>query len=362
MIDPSIEKNSVPHTPTGIRINNASTSKIAIFRALQLGDMLCAIPTIRAIRRQFPHARISLIGLAWQQDLVRRFPGYFDEFIEFGGWPGLPEKDWNPEESIAFVKSMQQKNFDLVLQMQGNGLLTNSMCLLWAGKFTCGLRRSYEQAPGDGLFPVSDNDEDHEILRFFKLLDGLDIPAQGSFLEFNVFPGELSTFENISAHFSISPERYICIHPGARDVKRRWSAEYFGAIARTLYEQGFTIVLTGSTAELETLNAVERHANVPLINTIRELHNVELGVLAAIIKHSILLVSNDTGVSHLAVALEVPSVIIFSAHSSEKRWAPLNTERHLVISHTDATDVSHVIQSTLTKLNRLVSSRSEMSR
>ena len=92
-------------------------SRIAIFRALYLGDMLCIIPTVRAVRKAYPRAQIYLVGLPWQKDFVSRFPHYSDEFIEFPGWPGLPEQALNTARIAKFLNEIRRYEFDLILQM-----------------------------------------------------------------------------------------------------------------------------------------------------------------------------------------------------------------------------------------------------
>src|ERR1700712_115299 len=104
-----------------------SIKKIAIFRALQLGDMLCAIPAIRSLRNTYPSAEITLLGLPWAKSLVKRFPDYFNNFIHFPGYPGLPEQPFKASEFLSFLSIVQKENYDLVLQMQGNGTLVNPM-------------------------------------------------------------------------------------------------------------------------------------------------------------------------------------------------------------------------------------------
>jgi ADP-heptose:LPS heptosyltransferase len=320
--------------------------RIAVFRALYLGDMLCIIPTIRAVRHAYPAAEIVLIGLPWQKDFVRRFNHYFDGFIEFPGWPGLPEQPFNRELTLRFLRNIATHNFDLVLQMQGNGELTNSLCMLWNGKKVCGLRKPGEYGPEPDFFPVSEDGE-HEVLRFLKLLDCLGIESQGTHLEFPV-----SREENVRANemldtASLPLEKFICIHPGARDKRRRWPVEHFAFIANNLATHGYSAILTGSGEEKEVLHELGQAIHAPALNIVEAFGHVGMGELAAILRRSRLLVSNDTGVSHIAAALQVPSVIVFSPFSDYNRWRPLDVSRHIAIPFDKASDAAYV-------LNRIV--------
>jgi ADP-heptose:LPS heptosyltransferase len=325
--------------------------RFAVFRALYLGDMLCIIPAIRALKNAFPDSSISLIGLPWQNDFTKRFGHYFDRFIEFPGWPGLPEQHVDPKKVVEFLYRIQNENFDIVLQMQGHGAITNSMCMLWGPKKVTGLRKPNDYCPDEKLFPVSEDDE-HEVLRYLKLTNALDLPSCGTQLEFPLLQEELARFNTICEKLKLSPNNYICLHPGARDPKRRWPAENFSQIGNTLAAQGHTIVLTGSDVERDLLEQLSNQMQYPVVNTVDLLPSVSLGDLACFIKYATLLISNDTGVSHIAAALETPSVVIFSPFSDQRRWAPLNTSLHQVISFNEADDVHYVTNRVMNQLQK----------
>jgi ADP-heptose:LPS heptosyltransferase len=334
---------------------NNERLKIAVFRALFLGDMLCIIPTVRAIRLSYPTAIITLVGLSWQRELMERFALYFDEFLEFPGWPGLPEQTYDPQTVVAFLNHMQEKRFDIVLQMQGNGELTNSMCMLWGACKTVGLRKPEDIPFDEKLFPVSTDDE-HEVKRFLKLLDALDIPRNGSHLEFPLTDKEESDFRALNTTVGLPLHEYICLHPGSRDPKRRWPVENFAFVGDRLASLGFTVVLTGSNAEKDLVEKVQQQMRSKAVNAIDVFHPMTLGKLASVLKYAKLLVSNDTGVSHVAAGLSVPSVILFSQYSRISRWAPENDFVHRIIPHEQSKNVQYVWSQILNQLHQEIPS------
>lgn len=309
-------------------VGNLSPQRVVLVRALVLGDMLCAVPAFRALRAALPRAHLVLIGLPWARDFVARFAKYLDGFLEFPGFPGLTERSPNIGQIPAFLQTAQQARFDLAIQMHGSGLLTNPLTTLLGARQTAGFYQPGHWCPDPDWFLPYPGQEP-EVDRLLRLLDFLGVPRCGEALEFPLHEEDHEALQTIPQVRRLQPGTYVCIHPGASVAARRWRLDGFAAVADALAQAGLKIVLTGSLAEADLADAVSRQMNAPAVNLAGR---TSLGSLAALFSGARLVVCNDTGVSHLAAALRVPSVVIVLS-SDPVRWAPADQHRHRVVAY-----------------------------
>jgi len=309
--------------------------KIVVFRALQIGDMLCSIPAIRALKQAYPQAEISLVGLPWAKMLIDRFPNYFHSLITFPGYPGFPEQPVNRTAFPAFINQIQEQNFDLALQMQGSGLISNPLVDLFAAKNIAGFYTANNYCPDKNLF-IEYPSTIHEIQRHLQLMEKLQITSVSSDLEFPITEADEEDFVN--AALPVTPKEYVVLHPGARGANRQWEPSNFAAIGDYCVENGLQVVITGTKDELDIVEKVVRLMKYKPINAAGK---TSLGAVAILIKNAAALVSNCTGVSHIAAALKTKSIVI-SLDGEPFRWGPLNKKLHKTIDFTKPADLTMV--------------------
>lgn len=318
--------------------------RIAVFRALQLGDMLCAVPALRALRKAEPDATITLIGLPWTASFVERFSHLVDDLMVFPGAPGMPEQPIRAEETEAFYQQARARRFDLAIQLHGSGLVTNAIVRQLGARRMAGFRpvpaaptagrAERKWQPGVvayGARPVNELLIDwpggNEIERLLALTSRLGYPSDGTQLEFPLRPADNAAWQRLALMYDLMPGNFVCIHPGARMHSRRWPVERFAAVAEQL-RQHWKIVVTGTPDEVDLAAQLCGALGSPVINLCGK---TDLGAMAAVVKHARLLLCNDTGASHIAAAMRTPSVVV-SCGSDSARWAPLDTTRHRVLA------------------------------
>jgi ADP-heptose:LPS heptosyltransferase len=299
-------------------------ARIAVFRALQLGDLLCAVPALRALRAFAPRSRITLVSLPWAASFVERFHRYVDDLLVFPGFPGFPERDAPAAELRAFAAAAGEREFDLALQMHGRGELSNVLTMLLGASRHAGFRPEGKVLSEPGFTPWPD--QGSEIERCLRLMDFLGVPRAGEDLEMPLTERDLADYAALARGHRLLRGRFVCVHPGARLRSRRWPLERFAAVVADL-ARDWRVVITGTRDEEPLIHALLRRVPRGVSNLAGE---TTLGSLSALIRDAALLVCNDTGVSHVAAAMRTPSVVVASG-SDVARWAPLDTRRHRVL-------------------------------
>lgn len=301
--------------------------RIVVFRALMLGDMLCAMPALRALRAGFEAAEITLVGLPWARALAQRIPHIVDDFMAFPGHPGLPEAECDVRALPDFLARVQARRFDLAVQLHGSGTIVNPLVASFGARQSAGFATPDAWSPEDDAeLYCAWPERGHEIERLLTLTDHLGAPRRGTQLEFPLDDDDRRALQALWP--DAGGRAYVCVHAGARLPSRRWDPRRFAEVADALAERGFTVVLTGSQAETGLVGDVAacmQHTPLNLCG------HTTLWTLGALIEGAELVVCNDTSVSHIAAALGRPSVVV-SCGSDASRWSPLDRVRHRVLA------------------------------
>jgi ADP-heptose:LPS heptosyltransferase len=288
--------------------------RVAVLRASRIGDFLCATPAFRALRSALPAAEITLIALPFAKDLVERSP-YLDRHEPFPGYPGIAEQFFDARRTSQFLRRMQERRFDLAIQLHGSGVYSNPFALLLGARATAGFIREGDAAGRlDAALPFPA--AGHEIQRSLALTTFLGAPPQGEALS---FPLTRSDHDAAADLLAGAEPPLIGVHAAVSDAAKRWPPERFAAAARALRARhGGTVVVLSGPGERPLSSLVARLTGAPCYDLSGK---TSLPVLGAVISRLSLLLSNDSGPAHIAYALGTPSVTIFGA-TDPARWGP----------------------------------------
>jgi ADP-heptose:LPS heptosyltransferase len=287
-----------------------------------IGDLLCAVPALRALRRGLPNAHVSLVGLPGSEWFVDRFASYVDELIAVPSAPGLAEwkGECDPQIERRFrsaLASARRMPLDVALQMHGSGPTTNAFTAAlrarrWVGVSPHVLPGSCQPRTGNGMV-IRYPDDVHEIDRCNAVVTALGIEVGSSHLEFPVAGHEVTAARRLLVRTGVR----AVVHSGASRPDRRWSPAHFARVVDHLSDTVGPVALTGGPAEREIVAEVAARAAAPTLDLSGR---TRLGVLAAVLSLVEVVVGNDTGVAHLAVATGTPTVTVVGT-SERHRWA-----------------------------------------
>jgi ADP-heptose:LPS heptosyltransferase len=278
--------------------------KIAVLRANALGDFIFALPALTALRSTYPKAEIVLLAREWHHQFLCQRPSPVDRVVVIpaGGIGSELQEKQDPVELKAFFEAMQQEQFDLAIQMHGGGRNSNPFTLSLGASMTIGLRTP-DAPPLDRWVPYIYYQP--EVLRYLEVVSL--VGATTTFLEPCISVKEDDRAESQKV-VPQTNQPLVALHPGATDPRRRWSEAKFAAVGDALAQAGAQIVITGTMAERKLGEAVISSMKSKAQDLCGAL---SLNGLAGLLSRCRLVVSNDTGPLHLAMAVGTPTVGIY---------------------------------------------------
>jgi ADP-heptose:LPS heptosyltransferase len=267
-----------------------SRPRLVALRALGLGDLLTAVPALRALRRAFPEHRLVLAAPASLAPLAA-LTGAVDETVDTA-----PLAPLDPRLHGA----------DLAVNLHGRGPQSHEVLE------AAGPRRLIAFGRGGVAWRAGE----HEVERWCRLLRESGIAAD---------PADLRL---ASPEVPSPAPGATVVHPGAASGARRWPPDRWSAVARAEREAGRDVVVTGSAAERGLAERVASEAGLAPASVLAG--RTSLLELAAAVAAAGRVVCGDTGVAHVASAFGAPSVVLFGPVPPGE-WGPPATGPHVAL-------------------------------
>ena len=290
----------------------------------QMGDMLLAVPAFRGIRKRFPNARITLLAASINSSVMQNNP-FVDEVIT---WSKEMNRR-NPLAFLRFIRGLRKRRFDVLIVLNTVSFSVTSMLLgavsgaAWrAGsssspfgtELTSGYYHLELPLPGEEELARM-HESEHNLFPLRAVgIEESDLSSVLIPLEWE----ERGCREFISAAFGDRP--YAVIHPGAGKVQNIWPPERFAEVSSVLLDRyGIcTVAVRGPVDDVFFARFLDACVTPPQV-----ISCPTVGFLGALMRDAKVSVCNDTGVAHIAGAMEARCAEIFGP-TDPHRWKPVS--------------------------------------
>jgi heptosyltransferase-2 len=296
---------------------------------MRIGDAVVITPLLRSLKARFPKTEITLLVAPLVEELMRRAPG-IDRLVPFARQPGEGARQAASRAAaeagsadMAFVLDFTPFSAWIALRAgarvrigydrQGRGILLTHTCP-WPEEW---YRAMADYPPG--------TQPRHQAERWLALgaLVGASIQDATPRLE----PDRSRGWDDLVPGAGLTDDSsVIMIHPGS-DSAFRWRADRWASVTDTLVERfGLKVIISGGPDDGPVIAAVRSHLKCKA----PDLMHAGLARALDCVGRSLLVLTVDTSLAHLASAVDTPAVVL-SGPSDARIWRPYG-DRHVVIN------------------------------
>ena len=275
--------------------------------------MVMLTPTLRALKRAYPESDLALLLRPRVADLMQTHP-YVDTCI-------VDNKTEGRYRSFTrLVRQIRDKAFGIAVVLHPTSVRNALLPCLARVPIRVGTN-----VGGRGMLLTLSCEDDtgiHEVHRYLRVLQLLNIDTDPSFLEFWHTDTDRRFIERLLCAEGVLPDdRVVALNLGTTWATKRWDAVNFTDVIQQIAHLApeIKIVLTGASAEHELVKALP--ASLPVINLVGKTGILQLG---ALLERSEVCLTCDSGPMHIAAAVGTPTVALFGP-TSPVRHQPYGT-------------------------------------
>jgi heptosyltransferase-2 len=282
---------------------------VLVVELWKLGDAVIATPALRALRTLYPSARITVLAQPATATVLQH-TGIFDEVLPFV-FPWTAEEGkydprrYDPRAWWRFVRELRARRFDVALAARmdprDHALLALS-----------GAPRRVGLDHGGGAFFLTDRvpaNDGHRVDDWLRLVRQLGYAGPDAPMELSVGKEEAARAAQwLAAHGVTDDDVLVGVHTGASVPLKRWGGQKFEAIVARCEARGARVLVFDDPATNESPVAWGENVIVA---------RLPLREMLAVLARCSMFICNDSGPLHMAAALGVPTVSVFTNQNPE---------------------------------------------
>ena len=265
-----------------------------------IGDMVLLTPALRTLKHAYPESRLELLLRPRVADLMETHP-YVDACI-------VDEKtEGRCRSFIKLVRQIRDKTFDLAVVLHPTSI--RNALLPFLARVPVRIGTNVAERGILLTMTCQDDINVHEVRRYQRVLQLLDIDLVSDVLEFWHTDVDRQSIESMLRAEGVSPEdRLIAVNLGTTWRTKRWDVANFAKVIEqiTTLIPKTRVVLTGSPAERALTEALP--ASLPAFNLVGKTSILQLG---ALLERCAVCLTCDSGPMHIAAAVGTPTVALF---------------------------------------------------
>lgn len=290
------------------RINRSEIRRILVRVPNWVGDAVMAFPALEALRENFPGSTIAILTKPPLMPLYEDHPSV-EEVIPFKKTMGYPGALLSV---LSVAVGLRRYKFDLAVLFQN---AFEAALLAWLAGIPnrLGYNRDGRGVLLSHAVPVKKGGSLHQVEYYLGILHAMNWRAESRDPRLHIHDEYIGSSRSLLRSCGIEESDFLLgIGPGAAyGPSKRWSSTGFAAVADMAAERwGAKVAVLGSENERSIAEAVILAMKFPAVNLCGK---TNLAEAAAVIGRCGAFVTNDSGLMHMAAAMDVPMVAVFGS-------------------------------------------------